>query len=435
MAVLNQSFKSLVVPADIRVSHRYRAGFFAAAALLSLLTILLADPPAASAAALVLPRDAARTIDLSTFTGKTYLQAVLATNNGINAKTVADYSTPVTILTPAGTETELGLISTNVARDLYGYFVEREMGFDKLVGQLAGQSFAPLDLQSNIAPYLTNISGMAYEAKVTAANLILLTSGSGTVVELTPDDYFYNVSYQPGKTSSGRSYAVTSTRLLLDPSDTDYLTELGNHLTSASAQEASNFYTAIFKVLTASDSSGVSGLTSTGQVVLTDFMGVYTAELMRHDMVGLVVTNDPWELDIGEVTLLSSYITASGKVMQDGKLTNGLPKTYSHNGSIGTHIADFTKLARLITSYEKLTSSHHKATITSLNSLTPVKTKLNKATVKGDIFRQALVYLDQPQFETGVHTNANEITSTMALLLSEIRTDQSNITAYVLTHQ
>ena len=431
MAVLNQSFKSFVVLADIRVVNRNCAGFFAAAALL----LLLADPPAASAAGLVLPRDSARTIELSTFTGKTYLQATLATNDGINAKTVTDYSTPVTISTVSQTETELGLINTNVVRDLYGYFKDREAGFDTLVGQIAGQSFAPLDLQSNIAPYLTNVSGMPYQAKVTAANLILLTSGSGTVVEMTPDDYFYNISYQPGKTSSGRSYAVTATRELLDPSDTDYLTELGNHLTAASPQEASNFYTAMFKVLTASDTSGLSSLTSTGQVVLTDFIGIYTAELMRHDMVGLVVTNDPWELDIGEVTLLSSYITASGMVIQDGKLVADEPKAYSHAGSIGTHIADFTKLARLITSYEKLTSSHHKATITSLNALTPVKTKLNKATVKGDIFRQTLVYLDQPQFEIGVQINASEITSAMALLLSQIRTDQSNITAYVLAHQ
>ncbi|HEX4343416.1 MAG TPA: hypothetical protein VH255_08490, partial [Verrucomicrobiae bacterium] len=95
MAALLQSFKSLVVLTDIQVVNRRRTGFFAAAALL----LSLANPPTASAAGPVLPRDVARTINLSTFTGKTYLQATLATNDGINAKTIADYSTPVTIST------------------------------------------------------------------------------------------------------------------------------------------------------------------------------------------------------------------------------------------------------------------------------------------------------------------------------------------------
>jgi hypothetical protein len=55
--------------------------------------------------------------------------------------------------------------------------------------------------------------------------------------------------------------------------------------------------------------------------------------------------------------------------------------------------------------------------------------------VKGDIFRRVLVYLDQPQFESGVTSNAAAITTAMVQLENQIKTDQAAITAYVLKHQ
>jgi hypothetical protein len=73
--------------------------------------------------------------------------------------------------------------------------------------------------------------------------------------------------------------------------------------------------------------------------------------------------------------------------------------------------------------------------IKSLTNLTPISTKSISLAVKGDVFRRALVYLDQPQFETGVQSNAAAITAAMVQLLLQIRTDQSAITAYALKHQ
>jgi hypothetical protein len=432
MAALNRAVESLVTGIDLNDVTRRRAGFSVVASLLALAVFLLACAQSASAA-LLLPRDPARTIDLTTFSGKTFLQAVLEPNDGINAKTVADDATAVTISSTALIMADLATFNPKVANDLYFHFQNGQADFMSAAGHVAGQSLSPQQIQAAIGPFI-NPNGQLGAAKAAAANVILLTSGSGTVVELNADDYFYNVAYQSPNKSSGRNYAITSTRKLLDPSDTDYLIDVSNYLGTASSQQITDFYTTMFKVLTSSDTSGMTSLSSQGQVTLTDFLAIYTAEMMRHQMFNLDVTNNPYEIDVAEVTLLGAYISASGMVMDGGKLISGNVKAYSHNGSIGTHRSDFTKLAKLITAYENM-KSHHKAMITSITNLTPVKTKKNTSVVKGDIFRRVLVYLDQPQFESGVTSNAAAITTAMVQLENQIKTDQAAITAYVLKHQ
>lgn len=431
MAALNRAVESVVAGNDLHDGNRRRAGFAVGASLLVFAMQMASPQPAA--AGLLLPRDPARTIALTTFTGKTYLQAVLEPNDGINAKTAADDATAVTIASTSEIIADLGTFDPKVADDLYFQFKNGQADFESAAGHIAGQSLSPQQIQAAIAPFI-NASGQLSAAKTAAGNVILLTSGSGTVVELNSDDYFYNVAYQSPDKSSGRNYAITATRTLLDPSDTDYLSDINNYLGTASSPQLADFDTTLFKVLTTCDTSGLAALSSDGQVALTDFTAIYTAELMRHEMFNLDVTNNPYEIDVAEVTLLGAYVSASGMVMDGGKLVSGNIEAYSQNGSIGTHRADFTKLAKLITAYENM-KSHHKAMITSLTNLTPVKTKKNKSAVKGDIFRQVLVYLDQPQFESGVTSHAAAITSAVVQLLSQIQTDQSAITAYVLKHQ
>lgn len=383
---------------------------------------------------LLLPRNASQTINLSASTGKTYLQTTFEAADGINAKSAADDATAVTIATPAQISAALGTFDPKVAANLYSHFNNGQADFLSAAGDISGQSISPQHIQAVLVSHLANVKGQVNQANAAASDVILLTSGSGTVVLLNANDYFYNVAYQSPRLSSGRSYGVTATRKLLGPTDTDYLKEMGNYLTAASAQEVTNFYTAIFKILTATDTSGVSGLSAAGQAVLTDFLAIYTAESMRHNFVSLNVTLDAWEIDIAQVTLLSAYITASGKVMTGGKLVAGNTTAYSGGHSIGTHEADFTKLAKLITSYENA-SGHLKAMVTAVDTLTPVTPAAMATAVKGDVFRRALVYLNRTEFESGVKSNAAAITSAMVQLLNQIRTDQSAITAYVLAHQ
>ncbi len=390
----------------------------------------------ASAAGLVLSRDSARTLTLADFKGKTYLQATLEASDGINTKTAADDAAAVTISTATQVVTDINMFDSKVANEIFPYFTSRQTGFESVAGNIQGRSISPQQIESTLSPYITGLitPSTASHVKVIGSDLILLSSGSGTVVALNPGSYFYNVGYQSPTLSSGRTYAVAPGRALLDPSDNDYLEETGSYLTSASSQEASNFYTAMFTVLTACDSSGVSGLNSAGQIVLTDFLGIYTAESMRHNMVNLDPTNAPWEIDVAEVTLVGAYVTASGMVMDQGKLTNGTMKAYYNGHSIGTHEADFMKLAKLITSYENA-KSHHKAMITKLNKLTPVKTKPITSAVKGDVFRRVLVYLNRTEYESDAQSNAAAITTAMVELLNQVRTDQSDITTYVTAHE
>lgn len=405
------------------------------ASLLVLIVVQMPNPPAASAAGILLPRDSARTIDLADFKGKTYLQTTLEAGDGINAKTLADDTAAVTIADASQVVADITMFDSKVANKIFPYFTGRQAGFQSLAAKIQGQNIAPRQIQSALAP----ITGLINPSDSTSvgtvgSDLILLSSGSGTVVEMNSDSYFYNVAYQSPETKTGRSYVVAPGRKLLDPSDNDYLEETGSYLRSASWQETSNFYTAMFALLTSSDSSGVSGLSPAGQIVLTDLLGIYTAESMRHNMVGLNPTNGAWEIDAAEVALVGAYVSVSGMVMGGGKLTNGTLRVYYNGHSIGTHEADFIKLARLITSYEN-TKSHHKAMITRITDLTPVKNKAISSAVKGDVFRRVLVYLNRTEFESDAQSHAAAITAAMVRLLDQIQTDQSAITAYVLKHQ
>jgi len=408
---------------------------FVMASLLVLIVVQMASPQAASAVGILLPRDSARTINLADFKGKTYLQTTLEAGDGINAKTTADDTAAVTIADANQVVADINMFDSKVANKIFPYFTDRQAGFQSLAAKIQGQNISPQQIQSALAPItgLINPSDSNSVAPV-ASDLILLSSGSGTVVEMNSDSYFYNVAYQSPETKTGRSYVVAPGRKLLDPSDNDYLEETGSYLKSASWQETSNFYTAMFTLLTSSDSLGVSGLSPAGQIVLTDLLGIYTAESMRHNMVGLNPTNDAWEIDVAEVTLVGAYVAASGMVMDGGKLTNGTLTAYYNDHSIGTHEADFIKLARLITSYEN-TKSHHKAMITSITDLMPIKKKAISSAVKGDVFRRVLVYLNRTEFESDAQSNAAAITAAMVQLLDQIQTDQSAITAYVLKHQ
>ncbi len=387
-----------------------------------------------SVAALVQPRTSARTIDLATFSGKTYLQATLQATDGINAKTLADDGTPVTIASATQVVSDIKSYNSKVANEIFPYFKTRDAGFQDAAVQIQGQSLSPQTIQSTVSPIFSPglISpATASHVVVVGSDLILLSSGSGTVVTVNPDSYFYNVSYQTPVLKSGRTYTVAPGRMLLDPSDNDYLSETENYLKAADATEASHFYTAMFQLLTACDASGVSQLNSNGKIVLTDFLGIYTAESMRHIMANLDPTNAAWEIDAAEVTLVGAYIAASGKVMDQGQLTDGSLTAYYNGHSIGTHEADFIKLAKLITTYE---NKHHKALIKTLNSLTPVKGKVSKA-VKGDVLRRVLAYLNRTEYETAAQSHAGAITTAMVQLLAQIQTDQSALTTYIIAHQ
>jgi hypothetical protein len=383
----------------------------------------------------LLPRSAGQTIDLQTVKGQSYLATLLAVN-GIYVQVGTDDSTPVVIASPSAITATIATFDPTVGSKLYKAFTHGQADFVTSISKIEGQSITPRNIRGILMPLMMGVKNPTQLDNTTdrAYAMALLASSSGTLIELDGNNYFYSVAYDTGEakpaTGSGRSYGVTATRALLDQTDAGYLGELDAFIKGATASDFSNFYTTLFQVFTDCDTSGMSGISSPGQVVSTDFFTVYTAELIRNNMVKLDPGTDPWQIDIGEVTLLGAYGATSGMGMVNGKLVAGGDTVYGAR-SIGMQQPDFTHLGKLITSFE---TSKHPALVTALKNLTPVPAaSLGKPGKPGpgDIFWQALVYLNRPEFVADVHNNAAAITAAMTALLTQVRSDSAQITAYV----
>jgi hypothetical protein len=378
----------------------------------------------------ILPRDSGRTIDLSAFIGRTYLQVVESAGDGIFSKTNFDDNSPVTIADAERIVQIINQFDNAVGQKLFGLFKNGESDFRSIIANIQGQLLSPQQIRSALLPYIINLSdpNRANIALDSGAALALLASGSGTLVLVSSSGYFYNVGYQTPIVKSGRSFGVAPGRSLLDPSDSHYLTEMDTCLKGATSDELNSTYQAILEVLTKSDGSKLSSLSSCAQVMAIDFLTIYTAELDRHVMVNLDVQKDPWEIDIAEVTLLTSYGAASGMVMKNGSLVPGTAADYGSAGAIGDARGDFTKLGVLITAFEV---GQHPDLIQAIVNLTPIQDSEILSAIDGDVFRRLLVFLNRIEFQDLVQSHPDALTSAMVQLLIQVRLDQSQITQYV----
>ena len=396
------------------------------------------NPPTGGA---LLARGVDRTIDLSSFTGKTYLQAMQASGNGIFDKTDADNAAAVTIATADQVVTDVNQFDSKVSQQIFGFFKNGQTGFHGVMANVQGKSFSPKTIRAGVKPFISssNLKPSAHLniAVDASADMALLASGSGTLVIIDSANYFYNVEYQKPNVKSGRSYGVGPGRSLLDPSDKEYLTEMAAYLKPATTPDASPFFTAILKVLTNCDSSGFAGLTSDGQVTATDFLTIYNAELDRHVMVSLAPATHPWEIDFAEVTFLTSYGAASGLVMKNGSLVPGTAAAYYGVGATGSGIGetrkDFVKLAKRITLFENQ-SGHHPEMVTAIKNLTPITSQTILSAVKDDVIRRFLVYINRPEFASDVQTHSSDLVNAMVAFVKQINADNAQITQYIHSH-
>ena len=388
--------------------------------------------------AVLLPRGADRTIDLAGFVGQTYLQAMLAQGNGIFDKTGGDDSAAVTISNADEVGTAVNQFDSKVSNKVFGMFENGQADFQTLLSNIQGKSFSPENIRAGLRPFMAKANlkpgaspGIALDA---SADMALLASGSGTLVKINTASYFYNVGYQKPIVQSGRSYGVAPGRSLLDASDKDYLTELAHYMDPGTTPDAGPMYTAMLKVLTNCDASAFAILPTGGQVVATDFLTIYTAELNRHVMVNLDPKQHPWEIDLAEVTFLNSYGAPSGMVMQKGALVPGTVTAYYAVGTKGSGIgetrADFVKLATRITQYEQ-DPNHHPELVNALVKLTPILDKKILSTVRGDVLRRSLVYLNRPEFQSDVQKHPDDFRNAMVAFLKQINADNAQITQYV----
>ena len=164
--------------------------------------------------------------------------------------------------------------------------------------------------------------------------LIAIGSGKGVLVQLDQENYCYNYGYAKGAgkprgpndtetreqndldRKTGRSFGASVERNAYDPSDKDYLKDLSKYFNKSSDKELSRFYRTLFEILLKVDTSGLQKLSADGQLLLTDFIAVYMAELTRHLMTGL--TAYEWENALTEITLLAAYSASD-----DGKTLYG----------------------------------------------------------------------------------------------------------------
>jgi hypothetical protein len=385
----------------------------------------------------ILPRDPGRTIDLSAFNGKTYLQVMASVDDGIFSKTNVDDNSPVTIAAASQIVQIINQLDSKVGQRLFGLFQNGESDFSTIIANVQGQSLSPRQIRNTLSPYITNLidPSRANVALDSSATLALLASGSGTLVLINPNEYFYNVGYETPVVKSGRSFGAAPGRSLLDPSDREYLTEMDGYLKAATPDEINSIYEAILEVLTKSDGSKLSGLSSSAQMMAADFFTIYTAELVRHVMVNLDVQKDPWEIDIAEVSLLTGYGAASGMVMKNGSLVTGTAADYyaqgASGGGIGDTRRDFTRLGALITAFE---AEQHPDLIQAVVDLTPIQDAEILSAVGSDVFRRFVVFLNRIEFQDAVQGHPDALSNAMVQLLNQVRLDQSQITQFVQTH-
>ena len=416
-------------------------------ALASVLTAVLllgavhAKNPTPPDGDVLLQRGPDRTIDLSSLVGQTYLQAMRASGSGIFDKTEADDAAAVTIASASQTAEDVNKFDAKVSGQVFGMFKNGQTGFTSVISNVQGKSYSPRTIRGGLQPFITesNLKSGANSAIAVdaTADMALLASGSGTLVKIDSSNYFYNVGYQKPVVKSGRSYAVATGRALLDPSDRVYLTELAAYLKPATTPDAGPFYAAILKVLTSCNGSDYSTLSAPAQVVATDFLAIYTAELDRHVMVNLAPATHPWEIDLAEVTFLTSYGAPSGMVMKNGALVPGTAVAYYAVGTSGSGIGetrkDFVKLATRITSFES-NSAHHPELVNAIVTLTPIQDPKILSAVKGDVFRRFLVYLNRSEFQSAAQAHSADLVSAVGALLKQINVDNTQITAYIKSH-
>jgi hypothetical protein len=384
---------------------------------------------------LVLPRDTGRTIKISDFENRTYLTAGVAQPTGIYAKTRLDDESAITVATPDVIEAAIETFDPQLKSRTVVLFSNGAAGAHAVFTAVSGKSYTPETMRSGVSGELKDLAdeGKRNIATSVLSDLALLASGSGTVVLLSKGSYFYNVGYSTPVVKSGRSFAISPTRALLDPSDIYYLTELDRTLIG-SPDDVHRFYISLLNILLDCNPSLISSISPDAQATITDFFAVYTAELDRHIMVDLNPSTDPWEIDIAEVTFLQAYGSQSGMVIKNGAFIRGTARDYYASGNSGGGIGEtrkaFTKLGQYISAFEAQ-AGHHSEMINKIIALTPISDQNLAATLQGDIFRRFLVYINTKGIQSDISRHPQDYIDAVAAFLIQIREDQALITDYI----
>jgi len=396
-----------------------------------LLGILVAGGDTVSGAeAFILERPAEMRLDLREHIGKTYYQTLTTPTIGIDAEIDKEIYQPVTLL--KGPETAAfgeANFDPEAISKLYGYFTGGRDGFLLALSGFGDTKMVPGQYREAMRPVtasLTSSEDDAGKANGGTVMLSLLASGSGTLVILDGNNYIYNVAYQDPNPTTGRSFAVSGSRKLLDASHIGYLRNLTAML-GADPDGSSDFYGVLLDILTASDTRKLAALTPEEQVIVSDFLATYTAELERHQMLDMGLTS-PWEIDYAQVTLLADYTSLSHMVMKGSDFVPGEAEEYAR-GSIGNFKKQFTRISRIITTFLASPTGSPQL-VDRLTELTPISDAALSSEVRGDVFRRVLFFLNNDPSAASAQRNGAAIREAMLQLLAAIRARHVEITAY-----
>jgi len=198
----------------------------------------------------------------------------------------------------------------------------------------------------------------------------LIKTGTGVAVRIDENNYFFNVAYTDTPTEdevqsrkkdedsdendakSGRSYGIGPTNRQSDPSYPFYLRELKAYLRNE-PQNTEKFYRALVLMLTDCDTSGWATLSEEGQIVATDYLAIYAAELYRHIVMDLKPRSHPWEIDMSGITFIAPFSVKTGKIVRDGSLVSeDILGWIGRNENTGSSGVGFTRGDRQILSSE-----------------------------------------------------------------------------------
>ncbi len=289
-----------------------------------------------------------RVAKLSDYKGKSFLAAMISKKEGIKAMLDEDNELKFTVVDYKSYQSLAEKFDESVIKKTMKLFKGGEKGFKKFLTKIAGEETTPLKFVGLIANALEDTVVKPDEIALTAtkvAPMLGIMSGSGVTVILDKNNFFYNYGFKPTSDKvplakalkSGRSFSESGTHPALDSSDVLLLKNLDTYL--ASLEDPSDFYSAFFKLILNSDSSGLKKLSEEGQALVLDIFTVYTAELDRHIEAGLGRSH-PWENDLAEATMVSGFVVREGKIKGEEGLIEGKPVDFFGVGKQGSGIGE-----------------------------------------------------------------------------------------------
>ena len=391
------------------------------------------EPPEVSAPASLpdsyVPKTAQSVVSLSDFRGKTFLQFMVAPN-GMKAALDKAQLESLTFADKNSIRLAADRFDGDVYKKILRSLTGGQTGLDQLMDALAGKTTTPDHAAGIIAGELKELNLAAQPEKigltaVAAAPFLALASGNGVTTILDRNNYYLNYGYKSGNNpaelekdvKSGRSFGASTGHKALDVSDKYYLLELDKLLTST--EDTSSFYRTLLEVITRCDSSRLPGLPTLTQTVATDFIAVYTAEIDRHAMAGF--KTHPWENDLAEATLVSSYASTERKVVVGGKLVDGAPVNFFGVGVQGSGIGIMRKDRRTLQlAVANLERKLHPELVGRVETLIGRR--------GGDVFHNLMTFLNNPQNQSKVQASAAQLTDAIVEFLAQVHVDSRLIT-------